>query len=171
MSKKTPHANRGKSFEKLIDETNKAYEFQELALVQKIPNEWTIVRRGPQIVSAFSRAKSTVDFIGILSGGQGCCLEAKQTANKTSFPLSNIKPHQIEYLSKFAKLGGIAFFLINFSSLGRTFLLPISVFEDFIQKNSSKSIPLKFFVEYTYEVYSVATMPVDYLRIIMRGEY
>ena len=41
---KTPHANRGKSFEKLIDETNKSYQFQNLGLIQKIPNEWTIVR-------------------------------------------------------------------------------------------------------------------------------
>jgi recombination protein U len=166
MSKKTPHGNRGKSFEKLIDDTNKAYQLQGVALVQKIPNEWTIVRRGPQIVSAFSRSKSTVDFIGILYTGRAISFEAKQTANKTSFPLANIKLHQTVYLSKFAELGGIAFFIINFSALNRTYLLPIDQYQEFCAKNSSKSIPFKYFEDNTKEVYSCANMPIDYLEAL-----
>jgi recombination protein U len=166
---KTAHANRGKSFEKLIEDTNTSYEFEGLGMVQKIPNEWIVQRRGPQIINAFTRSKSTVDFIGIIRTGQGISFEAKQTANKTSFPLSNIKPHQIDYLTNFEKMKGIAFFLVNFSTFGRTFILPVTQLNDFMQNNDKKSIPFSYFEDNTIEVYRTDTKPIDYLSPILKS--
>ena len=164
-NKKISHANRGKSFEQLIEQSNKAYEFQEVALVQKIPNEWIIQRdwKTRAITKAFPSGKSTVDYIGVYQG-RGVAFEAKSTVNKTSFPLSNIKPHQIKYLESFAAHKGIAFYLINFSTFDRTFLMSAEQLrKDFLQEDK-KSIPLSYFEERCIEIYSAATIPIDYIK-------
>lgn len=61
--------------------------------------------------------QSTVDFVGIIKGGLFVAYDAKETAIKTRFPLGNIHQHQIDYLRVIKKLGGIAFFMIQFTSL------------------------------------------------------
>ena len=37
--------------------------------------------------------------------------EAKESHNKTAFPLANIHPHQIEHLKRIIAHGGIGFFI------------------------------------------------------------
>ena len=59
-------------------------------VIFKIPNEFIVLRKGAKIVSAFPKKKSPcLDYIGILPNGKSIVFEAKTTANKTSFPLSN----------------------------------------------------------------------------------
>ncbi|MBC2722663.1 MAG: Holliday junction resolvase RecU [Desulfosporosinus sp.] len=59
------YANRGKSLEYLINFANQQYLAKRVALVQYIPTDWTVIRWGTQIISAFPAHKSTVDYIGV----------------------------------------------------------------------------------------------------------
>lgn len=166
MPNKISHANRGKNFEQLIEQTNRAYEFQDIALVHKIPNDWIIQRdwKTKAITRAFPSGKSTIDFNGVLKGGRAIGFEAKETTNKTSFPLKNIKPHQIEYLNTFAALQGIAFYLIRFSTFDRTFILGADQLQNDFLALDKKSIPFDYFENECIEVFAAATMPIDYLK-------
>jgi recombination protein U len=44
--KNADYANRGKSLEDLINYANQQYLVKGVALVQKIPTPWTVIRRG-----------------------------------------------------------------------------------------------------------------------------
>jgi recombination protein U len=164
---KSSHANRGKTFEALIDKSNEAYDFQEIALINKIPNDFIVQRdwKTGQIIKAFPGKKSTVDYVGI-AWGCPISFEAKSTKNKTSFPISNIKEHQIEFLSKWKFHKGIAFYLINFSTFDRTFLLFNDQLEEEFLKNGLKSIPFSFFEQNCIEVFSASLIPIDYLQAL-----
>lgn len=95
--------------------------------------------------------QSTVDYSGTLQGGLSIDFDAKETESKTSFPLSNIKEHQVHYLQFKYNLGGVSFFMIQFKKLYPTqvFIVPITVIKKYwdnaIFKNGSKSIKLKEF--------------------------
>ena len=56
--------------------------------------------------------KVASDFICI-DNGQTMFVECKSTVNKTSFPVSNIKPHQLEFASKIEEAGGMYSFIIR----------------------------------------------------------
>lgn len=162
MSKKSSYTNRGKNLEIQIEFTNSLYARRKLAIVQKVPTEWNITRKGFSIVSAFPVRKSTVDFVGIQIGGRGIAFDAKSTKNKTSFPLSNIEQHQIDFLQDFKELGGIAFLLVYFELHNRAFVLMIDDLIEYMATASRKSIPFLYFEMYTKEVHST-TIPLDYL--------
>ena len=78
--------------------------------------------------------------------------EAKSTKSKTSFPLSNITPHQITHLKRVVQHGGIAFFIIQFESLDKVYILDASYVIHFYEKGERKSIPLSCFIESGIEV-------------------
>ena len=108
---------RGSTLEELINRTNEQYAEKKLALIQKIPTPITPVRmdkNSRHITLAYFEQKSTVDYIGAVQGIP-VCFDAKECAVET-FPLSNIHPHQVAFMSAFEEQGGIAFFLIFFSN-------------------------------------------------------
>lgn len=94
---KISQANRGRSFEQLIEHSNKQYQTKGKALIQKVPTPWKVIRRGKQIVSAHPAEKSTVDFVGV-ADGKAIAFDAKSTRELTRFPLSNIEVHQMVFL-------------------------------------------------------------------------
>lgn len=61
----TDYANKGKTLELQVNFANEQYLARRVALVQKIPTPWTVIRRGAQIISEFPAQKSTVDYIGV----------------------------------------------------------------------------------------------------------
>ncbi|MCH4210948.1 MAG: Holliday junction resolvase RecU, partial [Bacilli bacterium] len=65
------------------------------------------------------------------------------TRSKTSFPLNNIAPQQVEHLLNVKKHGGIAFFLINCYAINETYLLDSDYVCAFYQEKPRKSIPLE----------------------------
>ena len=73
-------ANRGRSFEELIDHANEWYNKRGIAAIQKIPTEWVVIRSGAQIVRAFPKRKSTVDYIGLYYN-RPIAFDAKSTQN------------------------------------------------------------------------------------------
>lgn len=117
---------RGSTLEDLVNRTNEQYRDKGLALIQKIPTPITPVRMDKEnrhITLAYFEQRSTVDYIGAVQGIP-VCFDAKE-CNVNTFPLANIHPHQVEFMNDFEKQGGLAFFLIYFSSDNRFYYLPL----------------------------------------------
>jgi recombination protein U len=94
--------------------------------------------------------QSTVDFLGCYGpDGKGIAFDAKQTSSKTSFPLSDIRQHQYEFLKLFDEVGGDAFLFIQFIKVqdeSKFFKTPIIFIKDYWEgKKGRKSIPFKEF--------------------------
>ena len=67
--------------------------------------------------------------------------EAKGTASKTSFPFTNIHPHQIKHLKLVKVHGGIGFFIIRFRAFGETYLVDAPLLIARYEEGRRKSIP------------------------------
>jgi len=135
-------ALKGKDLEKRANRQNILYRKDYRALILKVEVPIIITSKG------LIAKQSTVDYTGTLKGGKSIAFDAKETKNKTSFPLSNIEDHQLAYLSFQQKLGGIAFFMIHFKSLYKdeVFITPLSVIEKYYNvEGMRKSIPIKDF--------------------------
>ena len=148
-------ANRGMDFESDINSSNDYYRSKGVCLVYKRPTPINVVKvdysRGAMITHAYFEAQSTTDYNGVYKG-KYLDFEAKNTKNKTSFPLSNITNHQIEHLKQVIFHGGIAFFIVHFESLDKVFLLDASYVIHFYEKGDRKSIPLICFEENGIEI-------------------
>ena len=141
-------ANRGMDFEEDINISNEFYKEKGIALINKRPTPINIVKvdytKGAKIIDAYFEHQSTTDYNGVYKG-KYIDFEAKNTKNKTSFPLSNISSHQVKHLKDVLNHQGIAFFIINFELLDKTYLLDASFIIEFLESNKRKSIPLKVF--------------------------
>ncbi len=107
---------RGSTLEDMINRTNEKYAEAGLALIQKVPTPITPIKMDKehrQITLAYFEQKSTVDYIGAVQGIP-VCFDAKECAADT-FALQNIHPHQVEFMQRFEKQGGVAFFLIYYT--------------------------------------------------------
>jgi len=125
---KESQANRGMKFEEMLNETNAYYREHDIAMIFKKPIPIQIVkvdypsRSGAVIKEAYYKIPSTTDYNGIYRGHY-IDFEAKETQNKTSFPLSNIHAHQIEHLARVRDHGGISFLLLHLRKLDAIYLL------------------------------------------------
>ncbi len=154
---------RGSTLEELINTTNEIYARNKLALIQKVPTPITpinIDKETRHITLAYFDQKSTVDYIGAVQG-LPVCFDAKECAT-TTFPLQNIHEHQVEFMKSFEEQGGIAFFLIYFTSEDRYYYLRLCellVFWDRANEGGRKSFrtdelnPAYFFVSGRNHVY------------------
>lgn len=107
---------RGSTLEEFINRANEQYYDKGLALIQKIPTPITPVnidKSTRHITLAYFEQKSTVDYIGAVQGIP-VCFDAKE-CNSDTFPLANVHPHQVEFMSNMEKQNGVAFLLIYFS--------------------------------------------------------
>lgn len=160
---------RGMKLEEMLEMTNHTYRIKNIALVEKIPTPWRVYfdKKGKGS-RATPQKKSSVDFGGTIKGGQSIYFEAKSTINKTSFPLKNIEQHQIDYLLFVKSLGGIGFFIIEFSSIDRRFVAPVEFVNEYWMKQSiggRKSIPLQDFMDNCFLI-PTTYVPADYLKVV-----
>ncbi len=119
---------RGSTLEEMINRTNERYSEAGLALIQKVPTPITpikIDKDNHQITLAYFDQKSTVDYIGAVQG-LPVCFDAKECAVDT-FALQNIHEHQVDFMQKFEKQGGIAFFLIYYTHKDVLYYLPLEM--------------------------------------------
>ena len=146
----TEFGKRGMDFEEEINQSNLYYLNNQMAVIHKKPTPIQIVkvdypRRSAAVIKeAYFRQASTTDYNGVYHGYY-LDFEAKETKNKTSFPLKNFHPHQIEHLTHCIKQGGICFILIWFSSLNRCFFLDGQLLIDYWLNQTvsgKKSVPL-----------------------------
>ena len=171
-SKTKNFANRGMSFEKMINSTNDYYLTHGVAVIHKKPTPIQIVRVDyPQrsrakIVEAYFRQASTTDYSGVYEGFY-IDFEAKETRQKTALPMKNFHAHQIQHMEQVLKQKGICFVLLHFSSYQETYLLPaIDLIHFYQQDNGKKSMPLDYIREYGYAIEQHAFPQITYLDIV-----
>ena len=142
------YGGRGMSLEKDIEHSNAFYLKRGIAVIHKKPTPVQIVnvhypKRSKAVINeAYFRTPSTTDYNGVYNGYY-IDFEAKETKNKTSFPLNNIHDHQVDHMRNTYQQHGIVFLMIRFKSLDEVYLLPYSKFEFFWdrhQKDIKKSI-------------------------------
>jgi recombination protein U len=159
--------NRGMTLEEDIHITNQFYIDTNKAIIHKKPTPIQIVqvdypkRSAAVIKEAYFQKKSTTDFNGIYQG-KYIDFEAKETKNKTSFPLANIHAHQMDHLKKVEEHKGICFLIIRFTVYNETFLLPIKP----VLAYQKKSMPYEYIMQQGYLIPFKYQARVDYLSII-----
>lgn|SRR5574344_206937 len=169
--KNLAYSNRGMVLEEDINVTNKYYLDNDIAVIYKKPTAITIVKaeyptnKLAIIKEAYFKTPSTTDYNGIYKG-KYIDFEAKETKNKTSFPLSNIHEHQIEHLKRIVKHGGIGFIIVRFVTLDKTYLLLEKELTSYLNNNDRKSIPYSYFEEKGYEIKLKYSPRLNYLEII-----
>ena len=144
------YSHRGMTLEDDINETNSYYRDKDIAYIYKKPTPIKVTKvdfrkdRTSTIKEAFYMEPSTTDYNGIYKGYY-IDFEAKETKNKTSFPLANIHKHQLKHLENITNHGGIGFIIVRFSVLNKTYLLKAEDLFSFTKDNDRKAIPLNFF--------------------------
>ncbi|MFD2658521.1 Holliday junction resolvase RecU [Gracilibacillus thailandensis] len=162
------YGKRGMELEEIIEFTNNAYKNKGLALVDKVPTDWTVHydKKQRKVIYAYPNKKGLVDFLGI-SHGRSIAFDTKSTNSRTSFPLNNIEKHQMEYLLKHKDQGGISFFIIEFAKHLEHYFLPIDKANEWwenMKNGGRKSIPYEWFVYKCDLIKSGHGVPLDYLK-------
>jgi recombination protein U len=178
QNKKTPtkeltYSNRGMTLEEDLNETNRYYLEQSIAVIHKKPTPVQIVkvdypkRSAAVIKEAYFKQASTTDYNGVYKG-RYLDFEAKETKNKTSFPLQNFHDHQIEHMKQVRNQNGIAFVILRFSLTDEVYLLDAKyLIEIYDQKESSRKSIRKLDIENFGFLIKIGYHPrIDYLRII-----
>ena len=171
MNNNIKYDNRGMNLEKDLNESNNYYINMGKAFIYKKPTPIKITKvdypsRSKAIIKeAFFQEPSTTDYNGIYKG-KYIDFEAKETNNKTSFPLNNIHNHQIKHIENIHNNGGIAFIIVRFNKLNLTYILMAKDFLNFINNNVRKSIPISFFEKYGYIIEEKFIPRLNYLKII-----
>lgn len=141
------YANRGMSFEYMINESNKYYNLYGKAVIHKKPTPVQIVkvdypkRSAAVIREAYFQQSSTTDYNGVYKGYH-IDFEAKET-RQASFPLKNVHAHQVEHARNVAKNGGIAFFLISLVKYSEVYFILVNDFIHYwneMEKGGKKTI-------------------------------
>lgn len=167
-NKFTNYANRGMDLEELLNSSNEYYLEEDIAIIYKKPTPITIseVKYGEKervITKAYFRTPSTLDYNGIYKGAY-LDFDAKETNNKTSFPLQNIHAHQLKHMESVIRHGGISFLIIYMNN--NFFYLDGNEILSFINTSKRKSIPYSYIEEHGYIIERKIKPRLDYLKII-----
>lgn len=172
VMKHDTYRNRGQTLEDELNESNAYYLSRNIAVIHKKPVPIQVVkvnyphRSAAVITEAYYRTPSTTDYNGVWNG-KYIDFEAKETKNKTSFPLQNLHEHQVNHMQKVYEQNGIPFLIIRFSTLNRYFLLPYDTMMekwDRMIQGGRKSIALKELEDEAIEM-QIGFMPtIDYLK-------
>nr|WP_218688398.1 MULTISPECIES: Holliday junction resolvase RecU [Mammaliicoccus]MBW0769815.1 Holliday junction resolvase RecU [Mammaliicoccus lentus] len=171
---KIQYGKRGMNLEEEIDKSNQFYRLEEIAVIHKKPTPVQIVdvdypkRQKAVIKEAYFRKPSTTDYNGIYQGYY-IDFEAKETKNKTSFPLNNIHDHQVSHMNQILKQKGICFLLIKFSYHDSVFLLPFRkfmVYWDRYKSGGKKSIAKQEIERDGYLIPYQYRPRIDYIKIV-----
>ncbi|MGI6787708.1 MAG: Holliday junction resolvase RecU [Acholeplasmataceae bacterium] len=166
-------SNLGMTLESDLDSTNQYYLVNNIAVIHKKPTPVQIVdvsypsRNKAKIVEAYYKTPSTTDYNGIFQG-RYIDFDAKETKSKTSLPLSNIHPHQVEHLRQVNEHGGIAFLIVHWKHYDEYYYLPCKVLFEFWdnQEKGRKSIPYEAFQKQAHLIKFKYNPRIDYLEII-----
>jgi recombination protein U len=170
---KQSQASRGMKFESMINESNEYYRLHDIAIIYKKPIPIQIVkvdypsRSGAVIKEAYYKIPSTTDYNGIYKG-KYIDFEAKETRNKTSFPLNNIHKHQVQHLLDVQRHGGVAFILIYAIALDEIYLLKAKDLEFFYHRSliGRKSISFLELKERGIKIHEYLSPRIDYLKAV-----
>lgn len=173
--KTTNYANLGMTLESDIEASNSYYLKHQIAVIHKKPTPIQVVsvsypaRNKAKITEAYYKTPSTTDFNGIYKGHY-IDFDAKETNSKTSMPLKNVHPHQIDHLRGVQQHGGIAFLIVHFKPYNEYYLLPSQVlfayWDEQNKEKGRKSIPYETFQKEAYLIPFGFQPRLDYLKII-----
>ena len=106
--------NRGMTLEQELNESNKYYVDHDIAIIFKKATPIHVVKAdGAKIDEAYYQEKIGSDYSGLYKG-KYIDFEAKTTQSITSFPISNIRDHQIEHFKNVRKHKGYPFISVEF---------------------------------------------------------
>ncbi|MFC4557352.1 Holliday junction resolvase RecU [Virgibacillus kekensis] len=169
------YSNRGMTLEEDINATNTFYLDTDRAVIHKKPTPVQIVnvnypkRSAAVITEAYFKQASTTDYNGIYRN-KYIDFEAKETKNKTRFPLANIHEHQIAHMKSVIHHGGISFLIIRFAVYNKTYYIPAESFFPYwdqqFKKDGKKSIPYETITNEGYLIPFHYQARVNYLAII-----
>lgn len=167
------YGNRGMSLEEDINITNEYYLSKGIAVIHKKPTPLQIVkvdypkRSAAVIKEAYFQKASTTDYNGVFQG-KYIDFEAKETRNKTSFPLKNFHEHQIEHMEQVLSQNGICFTLLRFSMSDEVFLLDAEHLCIYWknQDKERKSIPKKEIEKLGHAISPGLYPRIDYLHVV-----
>lgn len=166
------YGNRGMVLEEDINQTNTYYYENKIALINKKPTPIKVLKVSidkKRIIDGFYEKKSTLDYSGIYKG-KYIEFDAKETNNKTSFPIANIHTHQIKHIENVINYGGIAFLIIRFNYTNETFILMGEDLINYLNNNEKKSIPLSYFQKYCHKILLKYRPRIDYLKVLDKIE-
>ena len=169
--KPTQYGSRGMSLEDRINQSNQYYLSHNLAVIHKKPTPIQVVkvdfprRSAARITEAYYRQASTTDYNGLYLG-RYLDFEAKETTNKTSFPLANLPDHQIEHMRQCYQQGGIVFLLISFKVHDKVYLLPFPALDQWLESQKRKSLPLTYLESHGYLCQQGVFPMIDYLSAV-----
>ncbi|HLR66293.1 Holliday junction resolvase RecU [Virgibacillus alimentarius] len=171
---KQNYSNRGMTLEEDINHTNAYYLTSDKAIIHKKPTPVQIVnvhypkRSAAVITEGYFKQASTTDYNGIYRN-RYIDFEAKETRNKTLFPLSNIHEHQIEHMESIVNHGGICFLIVRFTAFNETYYIKaetlLSYWKDKLN-GGRKSIPYSAIKQEGYQIPFQYQARVDYLKVI-----
>lgn len=163
------YANRGMFLEHIINDANTYYLSKDIAVIYKKPTPIKVLNvayrssKTTLIDKAVFSETSTLDYNGVYKG-KYIEFDAKECKNSTSFPLSNIKPHQIEHIKNIMRHNGIVFLIIFMNN--KFYLLKGDSLIDFIDNNDRKSIPYEYIEEKGYIIKEGYMPRIDYIKAI-----
>lgn len=163
------YKNRGMFLEKLLTDTNTYYLSIDKALIYKKPTPIKVLNvsypcnKSALIDKAVFENISTLDYNGIYKG-KYIEFDAKECKSTTSFPLSNIKSHQLSHIRNVIRHGGIIFLIIYMNK--EFYLLKGQTLLDYIELNERKSLPISFIKEAAYKINETYIPSVDYLKVV-----
>lgn len=169
-------SNRGMTLEEDINVTNNFYLDTDKAVIHKKPTPVQIVnvnypkRSAAVITEGYFKQASTTDYNGIYKH-MYIDFEAKETKNKTRFPLANIHEHQMKHMKSIIDHGGISFLIIRFAVYNETYYLPAESFFPYWNdqfNDGKKSIPYETIKKEGYIVPFHYQARVNYLAVIDR---
>lgn len=159
------YKNRGMDLEAIINEACLYYLEQDIAVIYKKPTPIGIVevdyKKGARIKNAYFKEPSTLDYNGIYQG-KYIEFDAKECHSKTSFPLKNIHPHQLEHIKRIIHHGGICFLILSMN--GGYYLFKGEDLLEFIKTETRKSIPFHIILEKGYPIRYNYNIGLDFLR-------
>lgn len=161
------YAKRGMDLESLINEANKYYLDNDIAVIYKKPTPVEIKKvsyKGKtEYIEGVLREKSTLDYTGVYKGYY-LDFDAKSSKSKTSFPLANIHKHQMLHIERVLKHKGISFLIIEMND--RFFILDGNVLMNFVNNNDRKSIPFEFIQKEGLEIKLKFSPTLDYIAVL-----
>ena len=165
----TSYKNRGMFLENLLNSTNSYYVSIDKAIIYKKPTPIKVLevsypsRRETVINKAVYERVSTLDYNGVYRG-KYIEFDAKECKNKTSFPLSNIKEHQLLHIKRVLNHGGIAFIILFMNN--EFYVLDGNFLVKYIDNNTRKSISYEVIKNECYKIKESFTPRLDYLKIV-----
>ena len=167
--KNISYKNRGMFLEHIINDSNTYYLSKDIAVIYKKPTPIKVLNisyrssKTTLIDKAVFSETSTLDYNGIYKG-KYVEFDAKECKNTTSFPLNNIKNHQILHIRNILKHGGIVFLIIFMNN--KFFLFKGEDLINFIDNTERKSIPYEI-IEKKGHIINEGYMPrIDYIKVI-----